>query len=62
MTDDDVIAEAASEGFELEERPCGDAWVGGWCRGNDTRWPWYLERGQAVDWMRDRLNRGRIFV
>jgi len=27
MTDEEVIAEAAGDGFELEERPCGDAWV-----------------------------------
>jgi hypothetical protein len=29
MTDDEVIAEAALEGFELEERACQDAWVWG---------------------------------
>jgi len=26
MTDDEVISEAAVEGFELEERTCQDAW------------------------------------
>jgi len=40
---DEVIVEAAVDGFELEERPCGDAWVWGWCRGDDRRWPCYLE-------------------
>jgi hypothetical protein len=62
MTDDEVLAEAAAEGFELEERPCGDGWVWGWSRGDDTRWPCYLAHRQAVDWMRDRLRRGRIFA
>ena len=32
MTDDVVLASAAEEGFELEERACQDAWAGGWCR------------------------------
>jgi len=62
MTDDEVIAEAVSEGFELEERPGGDAWVWGWCRGDDTRWPCYLEQRQAIEWMRDRLYRIRAFA
>jgi hypothetical protein len=62
MTDEEVLAEAAEEGFELEERACGDAWVWGWCRGDDTRWPCYLEKRQAIDWMRDRLFRGRVFA
>ncbi len=62
MTDDEVIAEAARDGFELEERPCGDAWAWGRCRGDDTRWPCYLERRQALDWMSHRLRRGRVFT
>jgi hypothetical protein len=61
MTDDDVLARAAEEGFELEERACQDAWVWGWCRGDDQRWPCYHERRWAIDWMRDRLSRGRVF-
>ena len=62
MTDDEVVAEAAVDGFELEERACQDAWVWGWCRGDDQRWPFYLEERQAIDWMRDRLTRGRAFA
>jgi hypothetical protein len=62
MTDDEVIAEAARDGFELEERAWGNAWTWGWCRGDDQRWPCYIERRQAVSWMRDRLRRGRVFV
>jgi hypothetical protein len=62
MTDAEVLAAAAEEGFELEERPLRDKWVWGWCRDDDTRWPCYLERRQALNWMRDRLNRGRVFV
>ena len=62
MTDDEVLREAAFDGFELEERACQDAWVWGWHRGEDRRWPCYLERRQAINWMRDRLSRGRVFV
>ncbi len=62
MTDDEVIAEAAIDGFELEERPLGDKWVWGWCRGDDQRWPCYLEKRQALNWMRDKLSRGRVFA
>jgi hypothetical protein len=29
MTDDEVIDQAAAEGFELEQRACQDAWVWG---------------------------------
>ena len=28
MTDDEVVAGAAEEGFELEERPLNNQWVG----------------------------------
>jgi hypothetical protein len=62
MTDDEVIDEAAFDGFELEERACQDAWVWGWCRGDDRRWPGYLKQRQAINWMRDRLSRGRVFA
>jgi hypothetical protein len=34
----------------------------GWARGDDDRWPCFLEERQAVSWMRDRLTRGRVFV
>ena len=57
----EVIEQAALEGFELEERLRQDAWVCGWARGDDRRWPCYLETRQAIDWMRDRLSRGRVF-
>jgi hypothetical protein len=43
MTDDEVLRHAALDGFELEERACQDAWVWGWCRGDDGGWPCYLE-------------------
>ena len=43
MTDNEVIAEAAVDGFELEERACGDPWYRGWSRDDDRRWPCYLE-------------------
>jgi hypothetical protein len=62
MTDNEVIDEAALDGFELEEPPCQDAWVWSWCRGDDRRWPCYLERRQAVAWMADRLSRSRVFA
>ena len=62
MTDDEVIDQAALDRFELEERACQDAWVWGWARGDDSRWPCYLEQRQAIDWMRDKLSRGRVFA
>ena len=57
-----MLAEAAADGFELDERPCGDKWVWGWHRGDDTRSPSYPEQRQALNWMRDRLNRIRVFA
>jgi len=62
MIEADVISEAVRGGFELEERPLGDAWVWGWSRGDDTRWPCYLTRGEALRWMVDRLQRVRVFA
>jgi hypothetical protein len=62
MTDDEVLDEARAEGFELEERACQDAWVWGRCRGDDRRWPCFVEERQAIGWMRDRLSRGRVFA
>jgi hypothetical protein len=62
MTDDEVIDQAAHEGFELEERACQDACVWGWCRGDDQRWPCYLEVRQAISYMADWLRRGRVFA
>jgi hypothetical protein len=37
MTEEGVIDEAAINGFELEERACGNAWVWGSARGDDQR-------------------------
>lgn len=62
MTEDEVLDRALADGFELRERTCGDAWVHGWARGDDERWPCYLEHRQAINWMRDRLSRGRVFI
>jgi hypothetical protein len=58
MTNDEVIDEPARDGFELEERACGDAWEWGWCRVDDTRWPCYLDERQTINWKADRLRRG----
>ena len=57
----DVIEKARLQGFELEERVIADAWVWGWSRGDDDRWPCFLERRQAVSWMRERLGRSEVF-
>jgi hypothetical protein len=62
MTEDEVSDESAVAGCELEERACQDAWVSGWARGDDRRWLCFLERHQAVDWMRDWLSRGQVFA
>jgi hypothetical protein len=57
----DVIAEARRQGFELDERVLGDAWVWGWSRGDDDRWPCFRERQLAVSWMDDWLRRIGVF-
>jgi hypothetical protein len=62
MTDDEVLSAAARDGFELEERPVCGQWVWGWCRGDDTRWPCYRERDQALRWMADRILRVAVFA
>jgi hypothetical protein len=56
VTDDDVIAEAYGDGFTLEERVASHtgSWAWGWIRGDDDRWPCFLERRQAIDYMADR--------
>jgi hypothetical protein len=61
MTDDETIDHARAEGFELVERPVGGAWCWGFVRENDERYPAFLERRQAVEYMHDWLRRGRIF-
>jgi len=62
MTDDQVLVEAAHDGFDLEERVFGGRCVSGWCRGDDTRWPCCLTRSEAVRWMADRFQRVRVFA
>jgi hypothetical protein len=57
----DIIDDARTVGFELGERPPNGEWVWGWRRGNDDRWPCFLERRLAVSWMADRLRRGAVF-
>jgi hypothetical protein len=62
MDDDTIVTAAATAGFELEERPVAGAWVWGWCRGDDTRWPCFHERDQALRWMADRLRRVQVLA
>ena len=63
MIDDDTIDVALAEGFTLEERVASHTqqltW--GWIRGDDDRWPCFLERGQAIAWMADRLHHVAAF-
>ncbi len=62
MTDDEILAAALADGFELEERVLEDRWVHGWHRGDDDRWPCYRTRGEALRWMADRLRRVAVFT
>jgi len=62
MNDAAIVTDAAADGFELEERPAASAWAWGWCRGDDTRWPCFHERDQALHWMADRLRRVQVFA
>jgi hypothetical protein len=62
MTDPQVMAEEAAEGFELVERTSTGVAAVRWARGYDDRWPCFLEERQVISWMRDRLTRGRVFV
>jgi hypothetical protein len=57
----DVRAEAAAQGFELEERPLRGLHVWGWQRGDDARFPCYLSEREALSWMADRLRRTALF-
>jgi hypothetical protein len=61
MTDDEVIAHARAEGFELTERPVGEHWCWGFVREGDDRYPAFLEQRQALSYMHSRLRRGRVF-
>jgi hypothetical protein len=51
MTDSEVLAAASADGFELIERMSAGRWAVGWARGDDARWPCYLEERQAINWM-----------
>jgi hypothetical protein len=62
MDDEQVLELARADGFELIERMSAGQWAVGWARWDDDRWPCFLEERQAVSWMRNRLNRGRVFV
>jgi len=62
MTDDEVLDGARADGFELSERMSAGRWAVGWARGDDDCWPCYLEERQALNWMRHRLSRGRVFA
>jgi hypothetical protein len=62
MGEHTIVTDAAAEGFELEERVVADAWVWGWARGDDTRWPCFHERDQALRWMAERLRRVQVFA
>jgi hypothetical protein len=61
VDDDEVIAEARAEGFELEERPVNGNWCWSFVRECDDRYPAFGEQRQAINYMRDWLRRGRIF-
>ena len=52
MTDDEVLDRARADGFELIERMSAGQWAVGWARGDDDRWPCFLEERQAISWMR----------
>jgi hypothetical protein len=62
MTDDEMIQRARDEGFEIVERQVARQWTVGWARGDDERWPCYLEERQALEWMADRISRSGVFV
>jgi hypothetical protein len=62
MDDNQIVSDAAVDGFELKERPVAGAWVWVWARGDGTPFPCFLERDQALRWMADRLRRVRVFA
>ncbi len=49
MDDTKVLEMAADDGFELAERIRQGEWVHCWARGDDERWPCFLERRIAID-------------
>jgi len=48
MTDDEVLDYARADGFELIERMSAGQWAVGSARGDDDRWPCFLEERQAI--------------
>jgi hypothetical protein len=62
MDESEVIDEAAELGFEPVDRMVKGRLVFGWARGDDERWPCFLERRLAISWMADRLMLTRVFV
>jgi hypothetical protein len=59
--DQDVVDRARAEGFELVERPVAGQWCWGFIQENDERYPAFLERRQAMEYMADWLRRARVF-
>ena len=57
---DDVSSWRSRMAFEPGGRTASGQWVGGWSRGDHERWPCFLERRLALDWMRDLLTRARM--
>ena len=62
MRDDEILAAAESDGFELEERVCRGEWVHGWRRGDDERHPCSLTEREALSYMANRLRRMAVFA
>jgi hypothetical protein len=62
MDDDELIARARDDGFELVERPVGQHSCWGFVREGDDRYPAFLEQRQAISYMADWLRRGRAFA
>ena len=60
MTDDEVIGAAAEEGFELCWRPVGGRLCVGFVRGDDERYPVFVEERLAISYMCDWVRRGRV--
>ena len=62
MTEAEVLLTALLDGFMLEVRRFGTAWGWAWSRGDDEGWPCFVDRRLAIDWMADRIGRGRVYA